>query len=410
MSATLVGGQDSAATPGQRPTFVADIAPILQQRCVTCHRPGEIGPMPLLTYDEVRPWARAIRAEIAARRMPPWSADPHVGRFSNDPSLTEGETDLINAWVAAGAPRGDGPEPPPPAFVEGWRIGTPDLTLSIPKPHPIPATGPGEYQYFEIPTNLTEDRWVQAVEIRPGTRPVVHHALAFIRSPQSAVRPLTPGPGGLPCSDDVCGDIEQHDARMGPIFAAIAVGTQPEVYPAGTAKLLPAGSVLTLQVHYTPTGTATTDRISVGLVFAKAPPTTPLKMVPLSKAGFVIPPRAPNHALDAALVFKKDVRIWSIGPHAHLRSKSWLFELETPDGQRKPVLSVPHFDFNWQLVYRFAEPLTVPAGSRLKLVGVFDNSSANRANPDPNVEVRWGEMTTDEMLFASIVYSVEDQQ
>lgn len=365
--------------------------------------------MPLLTYDEVRPWAKAMRTEIAARRMPPWSADPHIGRFSNDPSLSTRETDLINAWVAAGAPRGDGPEPTPPAFTKGWRIGTPDVTLSIPKPHLVPATGPGEYQYFEISTNLQQDRWIQAVEIRPSDSRVVHHALAFIRSPDGAMRPLTPGPDGM-CTADVCGDIEQHDARLGPIFAAIAVGTQPEIYPAGTAKLLPAGSVLTLQVHYTPTGTAITDRTSVGLIFAKAPPTTPLKMVPLSRAGFVIPPRAPNHPIDAALRFTKNVRIWSIGPHAHLRSKSWSFELEAPDGRRTPLLSVPRFDFNWQLVYRFAEPIEVPAGSRLKVVGVFDNSANNPANPNPDAEVRWGEMTTDEMLFASIVYSVEDNQ
>lgn len=408
-TSTLVVGQ-SAPPPAQDAapvTYVKDVASILHQRCATCHRPGEIGPMPLLTYANVRPWAKAIRTEIAARRMPPWSADPHVGRFSNDPSLTARETDLINRWVAAGAPRGEGPEPAPPVFAQGWRIGKPDLTLSVAKPFAVPAAGAGEYQYFEIPTNLKEDRWVQAVEIRPSDPRVVHHALAFIRTPSGAVRPLTPGPDGLPCSDDACGDIEQHDARMGPIFAAIAVGTQPEVYPAGTAKLLPAGSILTLQVHYTPTGTATTDRTSVGLVFAKAPPTTPLRMVPLSKAGFVIPPRAANHAIDANLRFRKPVKIWSIGPHAHLRSKSWRFELESADGRKQPVLSVPRFDFNWQLVYRYAAPVPVAAGTRLHVVGVFDNSSANKANPDPNVEVRWGNMTTDEMLFASVVYSVE---
>ena len=193
---------------------------------------------------------------------------------------------------------------------------------------------------------------------------------------------------------------------MGPILAATAVGTNPEIYPPGTAKLLRAGTVITLQVHYTPYGEAGTDQIGVGIVFARTPPETPLKMVPFSKQGFTIPPRAANHVVETNLEFKKDAAIWSIGPHAHLRNRSWMIELIDPAGQRRPVLSVPAFDFNWQLVYRLKEPLPVRAGSRLHAIGVFDNSANNKNNPDPNAEVKWGNMTNDEMMFASIVYSL----
>jgi hypothetical protein len=196
---------------------------------------------------------------------------------------------------------------------------------------------------------------------------------------------------------------------MGPIFAGMAVGTPPEVYAPGTAKLLPAGSVMTIQGHYTPFGTPIQDRTAIGLVFAKSEPATKLRTVLASKHNFVIPARAPAHALDAQVLFRKNVRIWSIAPHAHLRSKSWRFDMIEAAGATRTVLSVPRFDFNWQLSYSFASPLAVRAGTRMLVQGVFDNSAANRANPDPNVEVRWGNMTTDEMLIASVVYSLEDE-
>jgi len=395
-----------AATPAEAVTFSRDVAPIFYEHCVGCHRPGQMAPMSLLTYENARPWARAIQRQVTARTMPPWGADPSIGKWSNDPSLAAEEIATITRWVEAGAPKGPEPAPVPPALGEGWQIGTPDLVLSIPKPVAIPATGTGEYQYIEIPTGLKEDRWIQAVEIRPTNRKAVHHALAFVKSPGVATPPPAGRPDGTSCNEDFCGDIEMHDARMGPILAASAVGTNPEMYSPGTAKLLRAGSVLTLQIHYTPYGEASTDQIGIGIVFAKQPPTTQLKMVPFSKQGFTIPPRASDHVVEAYLEFKKDATIWSIGPHAHLRSKSWRFELIDPDGNVRPLLSVPKFDFNWQLVYRLAEPLAVRAGSRLHAIGVFDNSANNKHNPDPDAEVRWGTMTNEEMLFASIVYSL----
>lgn len=408
LAAGAVAQQPSAAPPtaSEPATFNRDVAPIFQKRCTSCHRPGQMAPMSLLTFESARPWARAIQRQVASRTMPPWSADPKIGTFSNDPSLSDDEVTTISRWVDAGAPRGDTPAPPAPKYTDDWQIGKPDLVLSIPNAVKIPAQGLVDYQYIEIPTGLTQDRWIQAVEIRPTNRRAVHHALAFVRSPSHATPALTPRGNGISCNEDVCGDIEQHDTRMGPILAASAVGTNPESYPPGTAKLLRAGSVITLQVHYTPYGEETTDQIGVGFVFADAPPKVQLRMVPFSKQGFTIPPRAPNHAVEMNLEFKRDAAIWSIGPHAHLRSRSWSFELIAPDGRKQPLLSVPKFDFNWQLVYRLRKPIPVLAGSRLHVVGTFDNSAGNKNNPDPDAVVNWGGQTGDEMLFASVVYSL----
>jgi mono/diheme cytochrome c family protein len=409
LAAGALAQPEQAAPPvpsGTPVTFNRDVAPIFQKHCASCHRPGQMAPMSLLTYESARPWARSIQKQVTARTMPPWGADSAIGRFSNDPSLSADEIETITQWVAFGAPRGDSPAPPSADDVDDWRIGKPDLVLSIPKPVKIPAQGLVDYQYIEIPTGLQEDRWIQAVEIRPTNRKTVHHALAFVKSPGLNTPTPAPRGDGTSCNEDVCGDIEQHDARMGPILAASAVGTNPEWYPPGTAKLLRAGSVITLQVHYTPYGEEATDQIGVGFVFADAPPKVQLKMVPFSKQGFTIPPRAANQVVEMNLEFKKDAAIWSIGPHAHLRSRSWYFELIDPDGRKRPLLSVPTFDFNWQLVYRLNEPIAVRAGSRLHVVGTFDNSANNKHNPDPDAVVNWGTQTADEMLFASIVYSL----
>lgn len=406
MAAPLVRQAPAAGGPEPAVTFTQDVAPILHQRCASCHRPGGMAPMSLLAYEEVRPWARSIQRQVTARTMPPWGADPSVGTFSNDPSLSAEEITTITRWVQQGGPRGEGPSPSPPAFPDEWQIGTPDLVLSIPTPVKIPARGLVDYQYIEVPTGLTEDRWVQAIEIRPTNRRAVHHALAFVRAPGVATPPPTPRGDGTSCNQDFCGDIEQHDARMGPILAGTAVGTNPEIYPPGTGKLLRAGSVITFQIHYTPYGEESTDQLGIGFVFAKERPRIELKMVPFSKQGFTIPPRAANHVVETYLEFKKDGAIWSVGPHAHLRNKSWRIELIDPDGRVQPILVVPNFDFNWQLVYRYAQPVPVRAGSRLHAVGVFDNSANNRNNPDPDAVVQWGTMTGDEMLFASVVYSL----
>lgn len=390
------------ATPA---TFSRDVAPILYARCTECHRPGQIGPMSLLTYDEARPWARSIRRTVSERRMPPWFADPHVGAFANDASLSDREIEIITQWADAGAPQGDPADRPPlPAYADGWRIGTPDLVLAMPKPFELPAAGPIDYQYFEIPVRLTEDRWLQAVEIRPSNRRVVHHALLLARGPGDAAPANT---GGRKCVDAVCGDIDTDDLRVGAMITAHALGTPPDVFAPGTAKLLKAGTALWLQLHYAAVGTATSDQTSIGLIFAKEPPQTELKTVALSRDGFVIPPRVAHHLVDARLEFQADAIIWSVAPHSHLRGIASRVDTIPPGGRPTPLLSVPRYDFHWQLNYLLQPPREVRKGTELRVETTYDNSSRNPNNPDPNAEVRYGPQTTDEMMFGWVVYSVK---
>jgi len=388
-------------------TFNRDVAPVLYAHCTECHRRGQIAPMSLVTFEEARPWARAIRRMVVERRMPPWFADPHVGAFSNDPTLSDREVDLITRWVDDGAPQGDSADRPvTPSYVDDWRIGSPDLVLTVATPLAIPSTGILDYQYFDLPTGLTTDRWVQAVEIRPSDRRVLHHASVFIRTPDGSTVAAGPPNSGDACAAEVCGDVE--GVPLGETLTITAVGTPPDVYPAGTAKLLKAGSALRLQVHYTTVGEATTDRLSVGLIFAKSPPRVALKTTPLGRTNFTIPPQTSNYVLTANLTFQKDATLWSIGPHNHLRGRSWRFDLRDPDGSTRALLSVPRFDFHWQLVYRFGPPIAVSRGSRLSATAIYDNSNANPSNPDPAAEVRYGEQTKDEMMLAIVVYSTRN--
>jgi hypothetical protein len=365
-----------------------------------------MAPMPLVTYADSRPWAKAIRHQVSSRQMPPWFADSAIGHFTNDLRLTDREVDTIARWVTEGAVRGEGPEPAPPRVESGWRIGTPDLILTLPEPFEVPARGIVEYQYFTIPTNLTEDRWVQAIEIQPSDRQAVHHLRVFARPPGRDVPRGTTTPERPLCPEEVCGDLEPPLAGFGPNIASIAVGTLPDVFPAGTAKLLKAGSVISLHVHYVTTGKPVTDRTRIGFVFAKSPPPVELKTISLAQEKFAIPPGAADHEVVGSIAFQVDAKIWTLGPHAHLRGKSWRFDLIDPDGRRATVLNVPRFDFNWQTNYVFKTPIPVKAGSRLQATAVFDNSTGNAANPDPTATVRWGGQTFEEMMFASVTYSV----
>lgn len=404
IAAAQVVPTQGQATPAAAPPTFADVAPIFHKHCTSCHRPGQIAPMSLRTYEESRPWARAIVKQVVGLKMPPWGADPAIGHFANDPSLTRDEVATIVRWVDAGAPRGDVAPPAAPEYSDEWQIGTPDLIVGMDEPFELPATGIVDYQFFKVPTHLTEDTWVEAIEIRPGDPRAVHHLRVFA---QAGPDLRQPGPGEL-CLDEVCGDLEPPLIGWGPNIASVAVGTGPDVYPAGTAKLLKAGTVLTLHVHYTTTGVATKDQTRVAFRFAKTPPRTALKTVSLAQERFNIPPGAPNHAVEASIRFTSDVLLWSLGPHSHLRGKSWRMELHAPDGIVTPLLSVPQFDFNWQLNYLLAEPLKVKAGSRIHAVAVYDNSRGNPDNPNPDIAVTWGGLTTDEMMFASVVYSVVD--
>jgi Copper type II ascorbate-dependent monooxygenase, C-terminal domain len=392
------------------PTFDKDVAPILFEHCSTCHRPGEIGPMPLLSYEQARPWAKSIRAAVASGQMPPWHATQAHGIFSNDRRLTDADKQTIIAWVDGGAPQGNPKDlPAAPTFPEGWMIGKPDAVVSMKEPFEVKPEGTIAYQYFEIPTNFTEDKWVQAIEVRPGVRSVVHHVLVFARDlgppkPPTVVNaafksvvPKGPFGGG-------------GSGGRGVLIATTAPGTNAMTFPAGSAVKLKAGTILTLQVHYTANGKPASDQSSVGFIFAKETPTREMHNSAFINATLKLPAGDADTAVDSEIEFTEDTHIWALFPHTHLRGKSWEYRMVYPDGRTETILSVPHYDFNWQTYYEFSTPLAAPKGSHLQAVARYDNSPNNPSNPDAKVDVRWGEQTWQEMQYSGISYTVDEHQ
>ncbi len=375
---TLAASLHEGKTSGV--TFTRDVAPILYKSCAECHRPSSIAPMSLMNYKEVRPWAKSIRERVVDRSMPPWFADPKHGEFANNPSLSKTEIETIVNWVDAGAPKGDDKDlPPAPKFVEGWTIGTPDVVLSMREEYSVPAQGVVPYRYFAIPTNFTEDKWVQAVEIKPGDRRVVHHVIATL---------IEGGAGG-------------GDGRRGRVggLGGITPNKTGIVYPPGTARLVRKGSVIVLQMHYTTMGEAAKDRTSVGLIFAKEPPQLVLGGGLVMNMRFVIPPGAPHHEVKASTAFQQDTHLIAMMPHMHVRGKDFTYTVVYPDGRSEIILHVPNYNFDWQLTYELKRPLLLPKGTRLECVAHFDNSTRNKFNPDPTKEVIWGDQTWEEMMI-----------
>jgi len=400
------------------PTFSRDVAPILYRNCVTCHRPGEMAPMSLLTYEPARPYARSIRERIELGIMPPWHADAAAGTFLNERRLSAEEKDTISRWVTNGAPQGDPRDMPAvPVFAEGWTIGKPDAIVAMAEPYKVPASGTIEYQYFAVPTNFAEDKWVQSIEIRPGTRSVVHHVLVFASEPGVAARPqpfvqrnalgAAAQQAGPAVVAALRNRVQNAASARGPLIATTAPGTNAIVFRPGEALRIKAGSVLTLQVHYTAIGKAETDRTSIGFVFAKANPKQEVRSASFINLQLAIPPGAINHRVDSQIEFTEDAHIVALFPHTHLRGKSWEYRLTYPDGREEVVLSVPRYDFNWQTYYEYAKPIAVPKGSRLLAIAHYDNSANNKANPNPGVEVRWGDQTWEEMQYSGITYTVD---
>lgn len=378
-------------------TFHRDVEPILQARCQGCHRPGEAAPMPLLSYRDARPWAKAIKQAVATRKMPPWPADETVGQFRNDRHLKQAEIDTLARWADSGAPEGNAKDSPAPLqFAEGWAIGQPDAVLEMPIPFDVPAQGTVDYQWILIP-GFKEDKWVQAFEVRPGNRAIVHHIAAFWRRPGSKwmadAQPgiPTPKPSNAPETGSADG-----------IIAEYVPGIPPLAMPKGYAMRLPAGADIMLQVHYTPNGTPTKDVSRVGFVFASAPPEYQVITYGMASFGLKIPPYDSNYRAQASATFGTEVRVLGINPHMHLRGKSAEVSALYPDGHSEPLLRVPKYDFNWQVTYEPAGDLRLPAGTRLEAVSYFDNSPNNPYNPDPSKEVHWGDQTSDEMMAVFI--------
>jgi hypothetical protein len=387
-------------------TYHEDVVPVLQKRCQACHRPGEAAPFSMLTYRDTRPWASAMKRAVVSRQMPPWHADPAVGHFKNDRRLTQEEIDTISRWADNGAPEGDAQKAPAAlAFLDGWNIGQPDKILEMPEAFSVPAKGTIDYQWIVLPTGLEKDTWLEGVEVRPGDRSVVHHVIAFYRRPGSNwlvdAKPGIPTPKGS-------GDSEagMSDGAIGgyvPGFPAARLAP-------GRAILLPAGSDIVLQVHYNATGKATTDRTKVGMVFARTDVTERSFQIGLANPGFVIPPGAANHPVDAEITVDSDVRVIGFTPHMHLRGKSFEFRAVLPDGTREVLVRVPKYDFNWQLTYDLAEERVFPKGTKFEATAIFDNSANNKFNPDPNASVRFGDQTWDEMMVGFIDIAISTDQ
>jgi hypothetical protein len=383
----------SASGSSSAVTFTRDVAPILYSRCVECHRAGEVAPMALITYSETRPWAKAIKQKVVDRSMPPWLASPENNHFKNNRRLSQKEIDTISAWVDAGAPKGNDEDlPAPPQFEQGWAIGKPDAVISLEQEVPVPADGVIPYKYLTVQTNFKEDKWVQAAEIRAGNRRVVHHIIVFVQEP--GARSNEPGAGRGGRGVKLCG---------------FAPGEQPKVFPPGTARLIKKGATLTFQMHYTPNGEATTDRSYIGLIFSK----TPVQKIALTgtatNARFVIPPGDGNYEVRSSWTAPDDVRIIDLMPHMHVRGKDFTYTAVYPDGRSEVVLKIPKYDFNWQLLYQFKDPLFLPKGARLDCVAHFDNSARNKYNPDPTKEVRWGDQTWEEMMIGWFDYILEKE-
>lgn len=366
------------------PTFTNDVAGILHENCVSCHRPDNIAPMSLRTYEEARPWAKSIRNAVVNGDMPPWDADPGFGPFSNDISLSADEVDMLVRWIDAGAPRGEGQAPDSPAFeTEGeWKLGEPDWVIEF-DPIEVAADGPDQFRILPIATDFGEDRWIKSVEVLPGDPEVVHHFILW-RADESN---------------------QMQEAWM----SGWAAGAEAAEFPAGTARLLPAGRSLVGDFHYHPSGNATEDRTRVGVRFASADEIEKeYTNLWILNATFNIPAGDPNYQAKASYVFPQDARVLSLAPHMHYRGKDMSYTAYFPDGSERELLRVSNYDFNWQTGYEFVEPVRVPAGTRVEVVAHWDNSVDNPHNPDPTVDVSWGTDSTDEMLIGFVDYVVEE--
>ncbi len=373
----LIGRQRKVEPHGDI-TYSKHIAPIFNSRCRECHRPGEIAPFPLTSYADTVGWEATIAEVVAEERMPPWNANPEFGHFKNDARLTPDEKELIRDWINNGCPEGDPSDlPEPPQFITGWRMPKPDLVIPVrDEPFTVPATGVVDYQYLRVDPKFTEDKYVVAAEARPGNPAVVHHIIAFL---------MVPG---------------QNDISLGKMLIGYAPGTSPLIFADGAAMKVPAGTQIVFEMHYTPNGTEQTDISSIGLKLIDA---SEVKHEVVGREAvnskFRIKPRHSAFPVEASERFEEDITLLSLTPHMHLRGKSFRYEATFPDGTSEVLLDVPKYDFNWQLRYEFAEPRLIPAGTVVKCLAQFDNSSENLNNPDPSKEVRWGQQSWDEMMI-----------
>ncbi|MBO0720285.1 MAG: hypothetical protein J2P41_05660 [Blastocatellia bacterium] len=380
-------------------TFTREIAPIFRKRCEECHRQGGVGPMSLVKYEEARPWARSIREKIISREMPPFHAAGPLGRYQDDPRLTDEEIATITNWVDSGSPRGDLKDMPAPReWKSQWAHGEPDLIVKVKQPFTVPASDKDQYAFFVFDYVFPEDTWIRAVDTRPGNPKIVHHANTHLVPPMFKAPPDGVIRGGFDPS-----------FRGTVMLSGWAPGVQSVMLAEGTGVKIPKGMRLGIQIHYAPTDKESTDQTSVGIYFADGQINKHIKVMLGDRRDVAIPPGDSDYRLTSTKTFETDAIIRFFHVHMHLRGKSYEMKFTYPDGRQEMALEVPHYNFNWQRTYMLTEPLRVPKGTRVEFTGVYDNSEKNRFNPDPTQTVHWGEKTTDEMMQGRIFYDAVDE-
>lgn len=375
-------------------TFTKDVLPILQRNCQTCHRPGEIAPMSFLTYKDTKPWAKAIKAAVISRQMPPWFADPAYGHFANDRSLKDAEIKTLAAWADNGAVEGNAKDAPAPrVFHDGWNI-KPDMVIEMPLDVPLPATGTINYKSILVKANFPEDRWVVAAEMRAGNTAAVHHMRAIVRPPNSAwMKDAVPGVAYEAGDPEIGRQAAESDVvgKFNPGLGAQDFSTFE------SAKFVPKGSDIVFSMHYTATGKPSTDRSKVGLIFAKNPPKVRYFLSEGPTAfNMAIPAGAENAEVVSEMTSLADTKLVYIQPHMHLRGKDYEVRLVFPDGKRETIFKAK-WDFNWQVGYELEKPIDIPKGTRIIDIAHYDNSANNKFNPDPTKLIVWGQQNWDEM-------------
>ncbi len=407
--ATALFVSAGAAFAAPEVTFHKNVERILQEHCQECHRPGEIAPFSLLSYTEARPWVKAIKADVLQGKMPPWPADPHYGKFANDRTLSKAEVETIVAWADNGAPEGNKADAPAPRkWTDGWNISKPDHVVEMPQAFDMPAKGEVEYQYIIVPTTFTEDKWIQQVEVRPGDRTIVHHAVMFIREPGNPwLKDAQPGVPFVPTVKNAGQRFGNTQGQGNDILTIYTPGNLPESFHPGQAKQIKAGSDIIFQMHYTASGKATHDRTRIGLVFSKEPPTQRIITVGALNNQIVIPHGDGNYRAEAIFAPANNMTALSLFPHMHLRGKGFQYEIVQPDGKTETVLKLKGWDLNWQLSYILDPPIEIKPGTKVKVTAWFDNSANNKANPDPTKEVKWGEQSWEEMLIGFMDVAVD---
>jgi len=431
--------------PKKEVTFNRDVAPIFFKNCAECHRANDIAPMSLMSFKESRPWAKSIKEKVISREMPPWSPDPKYGEFTNDHRLAQKEIDTIVAWVDQGAKEGDAKDLVIPEFTttDGWRIGKPDAVFDLGQEFKVTPGMPDTIQNFIVPTNFKEDKWVTAAEILPGNRKVVHHVIAFIQTPEMIAQ-FQKGEGraralmqsdvfyrdgtllkvkaDAPVIDNGCGapnggsafkrpSASEGGDAFGLFLAGYAPGKGIDVFPQGTAKKVPAGSMIVFQMHYSSYGGkfdgAQGDKTRLGLHFASKPPERSLNTMGIQNHYFKLPAGDGNHEVSACFTFDAEVKLTSYMPHMHLRGKDMKYDVIYPDGRTETLLWVPKFSFNWQTMYYLKKPVLLPKGTKMIVTAHFDNSDKNKYNPDPTKTIRWGDPTYEEMMIGWMEYYVD---